>query len=113
MNIHQLRLSEEPFVAIASGHKIIESRLYDEKRRKIQLGDQIMFINSTNPKQTVTATVVGLLHYATFHDLFSHNDPSKFGGESAEWLENQINEFYSAEDQQRYGVLGIEFERES
>lgn len=113
MNIHQLRLSEEPFVAIASGHKTVESRLYDEKRRKIQLGDQIMFINRTNPKQTVTATVVGLLRYATFHDLFSHNDPLKFGGESAEWLERQIDEFYSTADQERYGVLGIEFEYES
>jgi len=107
MNIHQLILSEEPFAAIASGHKTIESRLYDEKRRKIQLGDQIMFINRTNPKQTVTVTVVGLLRYATFHDLFSHNDPRKFGSKNIEWLENQINEFYSAEDQQRYGVLGI------
>lgn len=112
MNIHQLRLSEEPFVAIASGHKTIESRLYDEKRRKIQLGDRIIFANSENPSQTITATVVGLLRYATFHDLFSHNDPRKFGGESVEWLENQINDFYSAEDQQRYGVLGIEFEHE-
>lgn len=110
--MHKLRLSEEPFAAIASGHKTVESRLYDEKRRKIQLGDQIIFINRTNPKQTVTATVVGLLRYATFHDLFSHNDPRKFGGESVEWLENQINDFYSAEDQQRYGVLGIEFEHE-
>ena len=112
MNIHQLRLSEEPFAAIASGHKTIESWLYDEKRRKIQLGDRIIFANSENPSQTVAATVVGLLRYATFHDLFSHNDPRKFGGESVEWLENQINDFYSAEDQQRYGVLGIEFEHE-
>lgn len=113
MTTHRLKLHSEPFAAIVSGQKTIESRLYDEKRRKIQLGDQIMFINRTNPKQTVTATVVGLLRYATFHDLFSHNDPLKFGGESAEWLERQIDEFYSTADQERYGVLGIEFEHES
>ena len=51
----------------------------------------------------MTATVVGLLRYATFHDLFSHNDPRKFGSESVEWLEDQINEFYSPEDQYLYG----------
>ena len=113
MTTHKLNLHPESFAAIVSGYKTIESRLYDEKRRKIQLGDQIMFINRTNPKQTVTATVVGLLRYATFHDLFSHNDPLKFGGESAEWLERQIDEFYSTADQERYGVLGIEFEHES
>ena len=109
MNIHQLRLSEEPFAAIASGHKTIESRLYDEKRRKIQLGDRIIFTNSENPSQTITATVVGLLRYATFHDLFSHNDLRKFGGESVEWLERQMNEFYSLDEQLQCNVVGIEF----
>lgn len=113
MTTHKLNLHPESFAAIVSGYKTIESRLYDEKRRKIHLGDQIMFINRSDFEQTVVVTVVGLLHYATFHDLFSHNDPSKFGGESVEWLERQINEFYSTADQERYGVLGIEFERES
>ena len=112
MTAHILKLHPEPFAAIASGHKTIESRLYDEKRRKIQLGDQIIFINRVNPEQTVTTTVVGLLRYATFHDLFSHNDPRKFGSESVEWLEEQIDEFYSPEDQCLYGgVIGIEFRR--
>lgn len=109
MNIHQLRLSEEPFAAIASGHKTVESRLYDEKRRKIQLGDRIIFANSQNPSQTIAVTVVGLLRYATFHDLFSHNDPRKFGGESVEWLERQMNEFYSLDEQLQKSVVGIEF----
>ena len=77
--------------------------------QKIQIGDQIIFTNRDNLSQTTTVKVVGLLHYATFHDLFSHNDPQKFGGESVEWLENQINEFYSIEDQQLHGVVGIEF----
>lgn len=45
MTTHKLSLHPEPFATIASGHKTIESRLYDEKRRKIQLGDQIVFIN--------------------------------------------------------------------
>lgn len=39
-----------------------------------------------------------------FHDLFAHNNPVKFGGESVEGLENQISEFYSV-DQQKKMVL--------
>ena len=109
MITHQLKLATEPFNAITSGNKTIESRLYDEKCQKIQLGDEIVFTNRDNPSQTNTVKVVGLLRYATFHDLFSHNDPRKFGDESIEWLENQISEFYSIEDQQLYGVVGIEF----
>lgn len=110
MTTHQLTLATEPFNAITSGNKTIESRLYDEKRQKIQIGDQIIFTNRDNPSQTAAVKVIGLLRYATFHDLFSHNDPRKFGGESVEWLENQINEFYSLHDQKQNGVIGIEFE---
>ncbi len=110
MTTHQLTLATEPFNAITSGNKTIESRLYDEKRQKIQIGDQIIFTNRDNSSQTATVKVIGLLRYATFHDLFSHNDPRKFGGESVEWLENQINEFYSLHDQKQNGIIGIEFE---
>ena len=110
MNIHQLQLATVPFDAIISGAKTIESRLYDEKRQTIQLCDTIIFTNRENTDQTVSAKVIGLLHYETFHDLFTHNNPAKFGGESVEWLENQINEFYSIDQQKENGVIGIEFE---
>ena len=109
MSTHQLKLATEPFNAIISGNKTIESRLYDTKRQKIQIGDRIIFTNRDNSEQTVTAGAVGLLRYATFRDLFSHNNPRKFGGDNVEWLENQISEFYSIEDQKIYGVIGIEF----
>ena len=109
MTTHQLKLATEPFDAIISGNKTIESRLYDTKRQKIQIGDRIIFTNRDNSEQTVTAEVIGLLRYATFRDLFLHNNPRKFGGDNVEWLENQISEFYSIEDQKIYGVIGIEF----
>ena len=109
MTTHQLKLATEPFNAIISGNKTIESRLYDTKRQKIQIGDRIIFTNRDNSEQTVTAEVVGLLRYATFRNLFSHNNPRKFGGDNVEWLENQISEFYSIEDQKIYGVISIEF----
>ncbi len=110
MNTHQLQLATVPFNAITSGAKTIESRLYDEKRQIIQLGDTVIFTNRESPDQTVSGKVIGLLRYETFHDLFSHNSPAKFGGESVEWLENQINEFYSIEEQKQNGVIGVEFE---
>lgn len=110
MTTHQLRLATEPFNAIISGNKTIESRLYDAKRQRIQIGDRIIFTNRDNSEQTIATEVVGLLRYATFRDLFSHNNPRKFGGDNVEWLENQISEFYSLSDQLENGVIGIEFE---
>ena len=109
MNTHYLRLATEPFEAIVSGRKTIESRLFDEKRQKIAVGDEIIFTNREDTEQTATVRVTGLLREDTFHDLFTRNDPVKFGGESIEWLDGQIGEFYTEAEQRKYGVVGIEF----
>ena len=101
MNTHQLQLATVPFDAITSGVKTVESRLYDEKRQTIQIGDAIVFTNREDTCQTVSVKFIGLLRYETFHALFSHNDLTKFGSKSVEWLENQINKFYSLEQQTR------------
>ena len=63
MTTHNLQLATEPFNAIISGQKTIESRLYDEKRQSIQLGDKLIFTNREQPDQTVEVTVLGLLRY--------------------------------------------------
>lgn len=109
MNTHELKLATEPFEAIAAGKKTIESRLFDEKRQAIQLGDIIVFTNRDDLSQTLKVEVLGLLRYKTFADMFTYNDPAKFGGKSADWLLRQINQFYSEEEQKQYGVLGIQF----
>lgn len=109
MNTHILNLATEPYESIKNGSKIIESRLYDEKRQQIKLGDIIQFTNREAHQEPITVEVIGLLRYKSFEELFTNNDTKKFGGDSIEWLLNQINQFYSAEDQQKYGVLGIQF----
>lgn len=109
MKTHTLQLAAIPFATIARGVKTIESRLYDEKRQTIKVGDTIVFINRDDTTQTIKATVINLHKHANFHALFSHLNPAKFGGPSVAWLENQINEFYSPEAQQETGVIGIEF----
>jgi ASC-1-like (ASCH) protein len=107
---HQLRLVTTPFSAIRNGKKTIEGRLFDEKRQTIQPGDEVEFTNREHPDEKIIVKVVGLLRYQNFHDLFSRSDFRKFGGESVEWLEDQISEFYSTEQQAKNGVIGIEFE---
>jgi len=109
MKTHVLTLASEPFEAIKNGNKTIESRLYDEKRKLVELGDEIVFINREAQDQSIRAEVVGLLRYSSFKELFSHNEPTKFNGSSVDWLLNQIHEFYSDEDEEKYSVVGIEF----
>lgn len=105
-----MKLTTEPFNKIASGQKVIESRLYDEKRQQINIGDTIEFSENDNPENTAKTIVKGLLRYSTFKELFADHDPSLFGEESKEFLLNQIKQFYSDEDEQNYGVVGVRLE---
>ena len=107
---HQMKLATEPYNNIASGNKVIESRLYDEKRQQISIGDQIVFSENENPENTVTTVVKGLLRYQTFKELFADHEPSLFGEDSRDFLLTQIKSFYSDEDEQKYGVVGVRLE---
>ena len=107
---HEMTRHAEPFSALRYGTKHIESRLFDEKRRHIQLGDLIIFKNVADTEETVTTKVIGLLRYQTFSLLFADFKPSIFGGTSLKQLEDQIYSFYSREDEATYGVLGIRIE---
>lgn len=104
---HKMKLSSEPFDKIASREKVIESRLYDEKRQQISIGDEIEFCENENPERIVNVCVKGLLRYSLFKELFADHDPSLFGEASREFLLNQIKQFYSDEEEQKYGVIGI------
>ena len=110
MQQHQMKLATGPYKNIASGKKVIESRLFDEKRQAIAIGDRIVFSENENPENNVTTAVKGLLRYQTFRELFADHEPSLFGEESRDFLLTQIKQFYSDEDEKKYGVIGIRLE---
>lgn len=110
MNLQQLKLASLPFELIKSGRKTIESRLYDEKRREINLGDEIEFTNRETG-ETLLSKVIGLHRYPNFETMFNSMGPERFGGESVDWLLKQIYEFYSREDEEKFGVIGIEISK--
>jgi ASC-1-like (ASCH) protein len=109
---HMMKLATEPYNRIVSGKKIIESGLFDEKRQQISIGDTIEFSENDKPENVVRAIVTGLLRYRTFKELFADHEPSLFGEESRDFLLNQIKQFYSDEDELKYGVVGIRLQVE-
>lgn len=107
MKIHEMNLQPKYFDFIKGGTKRIELRLYDEKRRSIQLGDIIEFAKSDDEK--FKAEVVGLLRYNSFADLFEDFDISILADSSMtkQELLEVLGEFYSEEKQAEFGVIGI------
>ena len=64
MKTHKMHLKEPYFSYIKGGTKRIELRLFDDKRRRIDLGDLIEFFGPND--KSVQARVVGLLRYDSF-----------------------------------------------
>jgi ASC-1-like (ASCH) protein len=104
---HQMKLNPGPFKKIKDGLKIIESRMYDEKRRNINIGDEIEFLCNTDPSQKILTRVEALYRYKIFDELFSDFPSKSFGGESKKDLLEEIEKFYPIEEQKKYGVIGI------
>lgn len=50
---HGMKLQKQSFENIVNGKKIIESRLFDEKRQLINIGDQIEFVCTDNQEEKV------------------------------------------------------------
>lgn len=106
---HFMKLNEQPFAMIARGQKTIELRLCDEKRQLVQPGDQIVFTKADG--QQLTAQVVKLHRFADFAQLYKTLPLEKCGYTSQE-LDHadpkDMEVYYSAQQQKKYGVLGIE-----
>lgn len=103
-----MRLHPEPFHKIKEGTKIIEMRLNDEKRQKIEIGDQIEFENRESGEK-LTAMVIALYRFATFNDLYNSLNKRDLGYADDETANpNDMAQYYTEEDIKKYGVLGIE-----
>ncbi len=106
--IHKMNLNDKPFNSIKNGFKTIEMRLYDEKRRLINVGDIIEFTNRvTNEK--ISAKVIKLHLFNNFEELYKQFDKFSLGYKENEIASaNDMSIYYSKEEQEKYGVVGIE-----
>ena len=110
---HSMKLLEGPYEKISSGQKTIEIRLFDEKRQKLNVGDNITFSKLPDSKDQVKVKIVGLLRYSSFRDLVNDFGMEYFGYPNDYPIDSFINSIYtiySQEKEQQYGVLGIKIE---
>ena len=107
---HEMKLHPAPFEMIKSGKKTIELRLFDEKRRKINVGDKIVFTN-TESGEKLSTEVTNLHIFDSFEELYSSLPLLKCGYTEEDVSGahfSDMEEYYTADEQNKYGVLGIE-----
>lgn len=107
--LHYMKLTQEPFYKMKSGLKTIELRLNDEKRQKVSAGDFIEFTLIGDDTEKITVRVTALHRFKSFHDLFAVIPKEKMGYTKNELFDaSHMEKFYSKENQEKYGALGIE-----
>ncbi len=108
---HEMSLQGRPFEKIASGQKTIELRLWDEKRQRIREGDCIRFTRLDAPAESLLAEVLKLHVFPDFAALYRALPLERCGylpEEVAGASPADMNAYYSPEQQERCGVVGIE-----
>ena len=108
---HEMKLNNKPFVSIKNGTKTIEMRLNDEKRQLLKVNDIIEFTN-IETLEKMDVLVLGLYRYPSFDLLYKAFDKVSLGyDESEEANPQDMGQYYSKEEQEKYGALGIKIKK--
>lgn len=102
--IHIMKLNESPFERIKNGTKTIEFRLYDEKRRKVKIGDKIEFSKLPDLQEKMLVEVLDIYRDETFENLFRklYTDEKEIKRKT-----KSMYQYYSHDEEKEYGVIGI------
>lgn len=104
--VHEMRLAALPFSQIERREKTLEVRLFDEKRRKISVGDGILFRERETGRE-LFARVTALYPFSTFKEAFLALSPVKMGFPAGA-DGGEMHAYYNPEEEKKWGVLVIE-----
>ena len=108
-----VHLHPEVFNIVLDGNKDVEIRVNDEKRRKLNIGDTLIFLNRSNEQEQIKATITNLVYFNSFLDVTNYYDMKRIylEGTTKEEYINLMKQFYSDEEVSKYGVVAIEFNK--
>ena len=99
------------FEMIKTGQKDIELRAYDEKRRKMKVGDKFLLFDAENPDESIICEILNMHVAPDFESLFKKIDIKRSGFKDINELMDTITKFVSREELAREQVVGMEIKR--
>ncbi len=110
LRLTTMKLNQQPFDGIAAGSKTIELRLWDEKRRNLQVQDTIAF---TCGNKVAVCKVESLHIFSNFEQLYKKLDLLQCGYDESSVKKashKDMEQYYSVLEQEQYGVVGIQLQ---
>ncbi len=107
----KMHLPLETIQLIAAGKMDVEARLLDQRRKKLEVGDTLLLIDSEKRTQLLSIDITGFHRAKDFGELFDHYGSVKLGWSkdfSKDDYLAKISTLYYILDIQRLGVIGIE-----
>lgn len=109
--LYKMNLKNEPFKKIAEGSKTIELRLYDEKRQLLKVNDYIEFTNLLDQRKIVVM-IEDINVFKNFAELYKNYDKISMGYLKEDIANpDDMREYYSNEEQEKYGVVAIKIKK--
>lgn len=106
-----MKLQSVPFEKIASGKKKVEMRLFDEKRKNLNVGDKIIFSKQGKEENKLRVKITKLNKFSSFNELYEfYEDKTLLGYEIGQTAKPEDMEKYYTKQEQKDGVVAIEFE---
>lgn len=107
-----VHLHPDVFSIVKNGVKDVEVRINDEKRRKLNVGDTLIFLKRPNEDESLKRKVKALKYYDSFSELLKYYEMKRIyldGYTEAMYLE-EMRRFYTEDEEKKYGVVAIIFE---
>ena len=108
-----IHLDSDIFDLVNNGTKTIEGRVNDEKRRKLSIGDRLIFVNREDDNNIIESIVEDLVYFDNFEEMVEKFDIKYLYKES--YTKNDyldlIKRFYKDEEIKKNGVVAIIFKK--
>ena len=110
----KFHLHPDVFEIVKTGIKDIEVRVNDEKRRKLHVGDTLIFLKRPLDDDVIVKKVKALEYYNNFSELVDCYDMKRIylKDYTKEMYLNEMKRFYTDEEQNEFGVVAIIFDNE-
>lgn len=108
-----IHLDSDIFETVDKGFKNVEGRVNDEKRRKLSIGDKLIFLKRPDEIEKIEAIVEDLVYYKDFNEMIKDYSMKEIYLDkySKDYYLELIKRFYSDEEINKYGVVAIKFKK--